>query len=139
MNRRSFAWLIAALAMLGALIATPASADSTTPVGVPDPGVPPVATGPVVPGSGIPVTTSAQTGAPVIGPMASQILTQRAQVEALGERLTKLNLDLVAATHTTQRTWQAWQDAKDQANRLQREADNAATKAYKDATQLGPL
>ena len=64
------------------------------------------------------MTTNVQTGPPVVGPMASQILTQRAQVEALGERLTKLELDLSAATQARQRTLQAWQDAKEQASLL---------------------
>src|SRR5204863_2017104 len=106
--------------------------------GVPDPGVPPVATGPVVPGSTT-VTTNAQAGTTVVGPMASQILGLRAQVEALGERLTKIDLDLQAATQATQRTSQAWQDAKVQSVQLQQQADSAAAKAYKQASQLGPL
>ncbi len=139
MKRRSFAWAMIALAMLAALVGTPAFAEPTTPGGVPDPGVPPVATGPLVSGTGGSVPTGAQTATPVVGPMARQILTQRAQVEALGERLTKLDLELSAATQARQRTWQAWQDAREQASALQRQADSAATKAYKQATQLGPL
>jgi cell wall-associated NlpC family hydrolase len=136
LNRRSLVWVVVALGTLGALFTTPAFADPTPPGGVPDPGVPPVATGPLVPNSTAPAST--QTGTPVVGPMAAQILAQRAQVEALGEQVTKLGLDVDAAKQTTEQTRKAWQDAKVQADRLRERADNAAARAYKDATQLGP-
>src|SRR5437762_2045538 len=120
MNRRSLTWVVVALGALGALFATPAFGDPTTPGRVPDPGVPPVATGPLVPNSTTPTT---QTGTPVVGPMAQQILTQRAQVEALGEQVTKLGLEVDAAKQTTEQTRKAWQDAKALADRLKERAD----------------
>ena len=135
MNRRSLTWIVVALGAMGALIATPAFGDPT-PGGVPDPGVPPVATGPLTPTGTTPSAT--QTGTPVVGPMAAQILAQRAQVEALGEQVTKLNLEVDAARQSTEQTRKAWQDAKVRADQLKERADNAAAQAYKDATRLGP-
>jgi cell wall-associated NlpC family hydrolase len=135
LDRRCLTWVTIALGMLGALIATPAFADPNTPGGVPDPGVPPVATGPLTPGGSAPATQSAT---PVVGPMADKIRTARAQVETLGEQVLKLGLDVDAAKQTTEQTRKAWQDAKAQADRLKDRADSAAAKAYKDATQLGP-
>ena len=135
LDRRCLTWVVIALGMLGALIATPAFADPSNPGGVPDPGVPPVATGPLTPGGSTPATQSAT---PVVGPMAEKIRTQRAQVEALGEQVLKLGQEVDAAKQSTERTRRAWQDAEAQADRLKGRADNAAAKAYKDATQLGP-
>src|SRR2546421_5131797 len=135
MNRRSLTWIVVALGAMGALIATPAFGDPT-PGGVPDRGVPPVATGPLTPTGTTPSAT--QTGTPVVGPMAAQILAQRAQVEALGEQVTKLNLEVEAARQSTEQTRKAWQDAKVRADQLKERADNAAAQAYKDATRLGP-
>src|SRR2546421_1487907 len=135
LDRRCLTWVVIALGMLGALIATPAFADPSNPGGVPDPGVPPVATGPLTPGGTTPATQSAT---PVVGPMADKIRTQRAQVEALGEQVLKLGIEVDAARQTTEQTRKAWQDAKAQADRLKQRADNAAAQAYKDATELGP-
>jgi cell wall-associated NlpC family hydrolase len=135
LDRRCLTWVMIALGTLGALIATPAFGDPSNPGGVPDPGVPPVATGPLTPGGTTPATQSAT---PVVGPMADKIRTARAQVEALGEQVLKLGLEADAAKQTTEQTRKVWQEAKAQADRLKERADNAAAKAYKDATQLGP-
>src|SRR5689334_15205183 len=116
MSRRILIWMVGALCAVTVTVASPAFGDSTTPGGVPDPGAPPVATGPVVPGTTTPPTVS--TGTPTIGPLAQQILTQESEVEALGERLTKLDQDLAAATQTAQQTRKALDDAKSLADRL---------------------
>src|SRR2546430_3712473 len=136
MNKRRIVWTVVLCATLCALFASRAVADPANPGGVPDSGAPPVASGPLVPGGSVPVSSQAAT--PVVGPLASQILTQRAQVEALGERLLKLDQDIEAATQAKQSTYQAWQDAKTTADQLQQRADNAAAEAYKQATRLGP-
>jgi cell wall-associated NlpC family hydrolase len=135
LDRRCLTWVMIALGMLGALIATPAFGDPSNPGGVPDPGVPPVATGPLTPGGTTPATQSAT---PVVGPMAEKIRVMRAAVEALGEQVLKLGIDVDSAKATTEQTRKIWQDAKATADRLKDRADNAAAKAYKDATQLGP-
>jgi len=137
MDRRSIGWAVIVLGTLGALFATPAFADPAPPPGgVPDPGVPPVATAPLVPGGSVPIST--QTGTPVVGPLAAQILTLRAEVEGIGEQLTKLSIDVDAAKQATATTRRAWAQAKEQADRLREHADDAAAKAYKQATALGP-
>src|SRR5262245_60227597 len=115
LDRRCLTWVVVALGTLGALIATPAFGDRSNPGGVPHPGVPPVATGPLTPSGSTPAT---QSTTPVVGPMADKIRTQRAQVEALGEQVLKLGVDLDAAKQTTEQTRKAWQDAKAQADRL---------------------
>src|SRR5262249_9744423 len=73
------------------------------------------------------------------GPFAVQLITMRSQLEALGEQITRLRLDVVAAQQATGATYQVWQDAADRANEAQRRADDAAREAYKRATGLGPL
>jgi cell wall-associated NlpC family hydrolase len=133
---RPAAWSVVACSALCLLVAAPAQADPVGPGGVPDPGAPPVASGPLDPGTGRTPATS--TAAPVAGPLGSQILTQSAEVEALGERLTRLNQELTAAQQATRSTYQAWVDASSQAAQARQRADNAAAQAYKNATRLGP-
>src|SRR5690348_4173102 len=137
MTRRILGWMLVAFSAVSLTVASPAFGDSSTPGGVPDPGAPPVATGPVVSGTTT-TTPTTSTGTPAIGPMAQQIISQESEVEALGERLTKLNLDLTAAKQTTQQTQKALQAAKSQVDRLKPRADDAAARAYKHATELGP-
>ena len=131
---RRFAWPVVCGALC-VLIARPAYADPVTGTGVPDPGPPPVASAPLVP--------AAAAAAPAVpadtGPFATQLFALRTQVAVLGERLTRTNLDLAAAQQATASTYQAWQDAADRATRLQQQADDATAKAYKQATELGPL
>src|SRR2546429_8716166 len=124
MSKRGITMAMIALGALSLLAGSPAFGDVTTPGGVPDAGVPPVATGPLVPDGTTPTTTQAAT--PVVGPLASPILTQRAQIESMGERLTKLGIELQAATQAREQTYKAWQDAKAQAGRLKERADDAA-------------
>ncbi len=133
---RPVAWSVLACSTLCLLVAAPAYADPGGPGGIPDPGAPPVASAPLDPGTGRTGATTPAT--PVAGPMGSQILTQAAQVEALGEQLTKLNEDVVAAQQAIRTTYQAWVDASTQAAQARQRADNAAAQAYKNATGLGP-
>jgi peptidoglycan DL-endopeptidase CwlO len=133
---RPAAWSVVACTTLCLLIAAPAYGDPVGPGGIPDPGAPPVATGPLDPGTGRTPTTTTTT--PVAGPLGTQILTQSAEVEALGERLTKINGEVAAAQQATRSTYQAWVDASAQAARARQRADNAAAQAYKNATGLGP-
>src|SRR5438034_1510493 len=129
---RRFAWPVVICTTLCALVARPAYADPSTPGGVPDPGVPPVASAPLVPGSG-----TAAPSAPIppdVGPFAKELFTLRSQVESLSEQLDRLSIDLTAAQQATASTYQAWQDSAVRAADLKRKADAAATDAYKQAT-----
>src|SRR6266536_991053 len=135
MGTRRYVWSAVVCTTLCVLIARPAYADPATPGGVPDPGVPPVASAPLAPVANTPALPTLPRD---VGPFAAQLLSQRAQVEALGERLNRVRQDLVAAQQATQSTYQAWRDATDRAAELQRRADSAATEAYKKATELAP-
>src|SRR5579859_1028881 len=134
---RRLLWPVTACTALCLLVPRPAFADPATPGGVPDPGPYPVASAPIDP-----VVASA-TGTTTIpkdtGPFAADLFAKRSLVETLGERLTKLNEDVAAAQQATTETYQAWQNAADRADKLQKQADDAAANAYKNATELGPL
>jgi cell wall-associated NlpC family hydrolase len=134
---RRFAWLLVCTALC-VLVARPVYADPAAPGGVPDPGPPPVASAPLT--FGTPALGAGTTTIPRdTGPFATQLFTMRSQVELLGDRLTKLNLDVSAAQQTTSATYQQWQDDDQRARRLQQQAADVASQAYKQATGLGPL
>jgi cell wall-associated NlpC family hydrolase len=117
------------------LIARPAYADPAGTGTIPDPGVPVPAV------AGLPTSgqTPAPTGVAPPGPLGQQILTKRAQVEALGEQVKHAQLDLEAAQQAVTTTYEAWQRAATNLKDLQRKAGSAAAQAYKDATALGPF
>jgi cell wall-associated NlpC family hydrolase len=129
------AWSAVICTTLCVLIIRPAYADPTNPGRVPDAGLPPIATAPLNPGNGV---TGVPAGTFPPGSFEAQYAALQSQVELLGERLTKLGIEVTAAQESTQRTYQAWLTAHSQAVQLQQRADNAAANAYKRATELGP-
>jgi peptidoglycan DL-endopeptidase CwlO len=115
---------------------SPTAGGTTAPdVTIPDIGAMPVPSTPL-PG---PTTPAPAAAAPVTGPFAAQVMAKFAETEAVGEKLTQAGIDLTAAQSTTTTTYDAWQEALAQAKDLQRKADGAAAKAYKDAAGLGPF
>jgi cell wall-associated NlpC family hydrolase len=139
MGARRYIWPTVVCTTLCVLIARPVYADPAAPVGVPDPGVQPIASTPLTPSTGTGGGTSPlSTVTKDKGPFAAQLFSLRSQLEALGEQITRLGLDAAAAHQSTLSTYQAWRDAADRATRLQAQADSAASNAYKQATELGP-
>lgn len=134
---RRLVWSAIACTALCLLVPRPAYADPATPVGIPDPGPPPVASAPLFTGTSPASTTS--TIPQDVGPFAKDLFSLRSQVESLGERLTKVNLDVTAAHQSTSTTYSAWQSAVARAAQLRQRADDATAQAYKQATGLGPL
>jgi peptidoglycan DL-endopeptidase CwlO len=126
--------------MLCALVSRPAYADPGNTV--PDQGARPVPNGQIVyPGEG---TSSASAGAgytatPAIGPLASQIMSEDVAVQALGEQVKQLQIDMGTAQDTAKGAQQTWQQAVAKVNDLQARNDSAAADAYKAAAGLGPL
>lgn len=136
-----FAWPVLVCSVVCVLIPRPSYADpagtGSNPA-IPDSGSIPVPSAPLNP----PGTAGqgSQTVAPVTtGPYASQIMAQYATLEATGEQLKQVNIGLDAAKQDANRTYRAWQDALADAARLQKDADQAAAAAYKDAAGLGPF
>src|SRR2546430_7753905 len=103
---RRAVWPVTVCSTLCLLIPRPAYADPATPGGVPDPGIPPVASAPLAPG--LPNTATTTTVPQVTGPFGAQLTAMRSQLEALGERLTRTKLDVAAAQQAAQATYQAW-------------------------------
>jgi peptidoglycan DL-endopeptidase CwlO len=128
-------WSVVACTALCLLTPRPGYADPGNST-VPDAGAPPVAAAPVqVPGS----TTPPAAATPVVGPLGTQIMTESAAVEALGEQLKQAQIDADAAHDATVTTQQAWQLADSTARSLRQRANDAAAEAYKKAESLGPL
>jgi peptidoglycan DL-endopeptidase CwlO len=123
--------------------ATPGSGPTgpVPPLTIPDGGVVPVPSSPLAD----PAATAPATAGPppadtsVTGPFASQILADYANAEAIGEKLNQIDLDVAAARNTVKTMHDLWQAQQAQVNDLQRKADGAAAKAYKDAAGLGPF
>jgi cell wall-associated NlpC family hydrolase len=140
--------------MLCALVARPAYADPV--VTVPDVGARPVPAGPITfpgtgttgTGTGIAIGTGTGTGTgsttigtatPVLGPFASQVMTEDIAVQALGEQVKQLQIDMQAAEDTAQSTEATWRESTRRVEELRAKADSAAADAYKAAAGLGPL
>ena len=127
-------------------------------VTIPDAGTRPVPNSQVVlpgqsvpgaPGSGAPVNGSpggsGPTGVtpaaapPVLGPLATQIITESRAVELLGEQAKQAELGLQSAQASAIAAQQAWQSANERLRTLRRAAESDSVSAYKRATELGPF
>ena len=113
----------------------PAAGTTAPDATIPDVGAAPVPSSPLAG----PSAPAPATAAPVTGPFAAQIMAKFADAEAVGEKLTQSGIDLGVAQSATRTTYDVWQEALTQANDLQRKANGAAAKAYKDAAGLGPF
>jgi cell wall-associated NlpC family hydrolase len=125
--------------MLCALIATPVGADPGS--SVPDSGARPLPAGQVVWPGGT-ASTTGNTGyvaTPAIGPFASQVMAEDVAVQALGEQVKQLQIDLQTAQQTVTAAEATMHQAQADVADLQARADSAAAEAYKAAAGLGPL
>jgi len=137
LSRRPLAASAIICTILCSLVARPAYADPVTTI--PDVGLRPVPTGPVIyPGTGS-GTTTGYVPTPVLGPLASKIMEQDIQVQALGEQVKQLEIDLQALEDTAQSAEATWHAAQQRVEDLRARADSAAADAYKAAAGLGPL
>ena len=125
--------------MLCALIATPVAADPGN--SIPDSGARPLPAGQIVwPGGA--TGTAGNTGyvaTPAIGPFASQVMAEDIAVQALGEQVKQLQIDLQTAQQTVTAAESTLHEAQADVADLQARADSAAAEAYKAAAGLGPL
>jgi cell wall-associated NlpC family hydrolase len=138
---RPVAATAATCTLICALLAPPAYADPAG-TGVPDAGVRPLPAGPVqFPGLGTtgPTNTGPQAGAPVYGPLGTQIMSEEIAVGTLEGQALQASLDYETARDTAASAEQAWQTAVDNTAELRVKADSAAADAYKAAAGLpGP-
>src|SRR5690349_20434952 len=136
---RPLAMTTALCTLVCALIATPVSADPGN--SVPDSGQRPLPAGQIVwPGGQ--TGTAGNTGyvaTPAIGPFASQVMSEDIAVQALGEQVKQLQIDLQGIQQTAKSAEAALQQAQSDVADLQARADSAAADAYKAAAGLGPL
>jgi cell wall-associated NlpC family hydrolase len=124
--------------MICALVSRPAYGDPGA--SLPDSGARPLPAGQVVyPGQGTATNGAGYVATPVLGPFASQVMAEDIAVQALGEQVKQLQIDLQAAEATAQSTETTWHDASAKVDELRAAADSAAANAYKAAAGLGPL
>src|SRR5262249_30885732 len=124
--------------MLCVLIATPVGADPGN--SIPDSGARPLPAGQVVwPGATGITGTAGYVATPAIGPFASQVMAEDIAVQALGEQVKQLQIDLQTAYQTVTAAEATLRAAQTDVPDLQARADNAAAEAYKAAAGLGPL
>lgn len=116
--------------------------------GLPTGGLP---TGGTIPGAGSPTGGSPTGGFPtgtgalpaatnlVLGPLATQIMTETRAVETLGEQRKQAEDNAKTARRTAEDARLALATAKATLTDLQSKADSAAAEAYKHAVGLGPF
>jgi len=137
-RRWAGAFAAAACLFLGALLATPATADPSGPA-VPDAGArPPALAGLPTPGTG--TQTSPTVSVPVVlGPLAQQIRAETAAVQTLAEQLKEADEELGRIRQDVATKRRAADDAEAAVKELRAKAETVAADAYKASTKLGPL
>ena len=134
---RPVAWSALIGTAFMAVAAGPAYADPNP--APPDTGSRPMPSGQLrLPGSR-PSTNPTQVVAPVLGPLAQQIIAAEMEVGRLGEQLKGLQEELNGARARSADTQRIWQEATDQVAQLRSQADAVANDAYREATRLEPF
>jgi cell wall-associated NlpC family hydrolase len=138
LSRRPVAMSALICTMLCSLVARPAYGDPGQ--SIPDVGMRPVPNGQLVlPGANGSGPTTTYVATPVLGPFASKVMAEDVAVQALGEQVKQLQIDLQAAVETAESAEETWRAAVQRVEDLRDRADSAAAEAYKAAAGLGPL
>ena len=136
--RRLGVFAALAFTAISAITMAPAGADPGTTI--PDPGSRPTAAGGLtVPNQGGTDQPVSLPQAPVLGPLAMQIITAENTVEGTGENLKRADDLVEAAQLATDQSAERLRTAQAEVDRLRGREQSAAAEAFKWANELGPF